>query len=135
MTIKDLAKAMKKIDFCMMTTVDGRGTLHSRPMSNNSKVEFDGDTYFFSIEDTEKGNDLKQSPRVSLTYQGEKGLFVQVYGEASLIQQKGRMQEFWNDELNAWFQDGIETKGLCMIHVKAKWVEYWQQEKNGRIEL
>ena len=135
MKIKDIAKAMKEIDFCMMTTVDERGTLYSRPMSNNSQVEFNGDTYFFTLEETEKRHNIKQNPRVSLTYQGNDNLFIQVFGEASLEQEKEKMKQYWNKDLNAWFKDGINTDGLCMIHVKAKWVEFWKNELNERINL
>ena len=135
MKIKDIAKAMKEIDFCMMTTVDENGTLYSRPMSNNSQVEFDGDTYFFTLEETEKRQNIKQNPRVSLTYQGNDNLFIQVFGKASLVQEKEKMKQYWNKDLNAWFKDGLSTEGLCMIHVKAKWVEFWKNEHNERINL
>jgi len=135
MTKSELTQAIKEIDVCMMTTLDGRGTFHSRPMSNNKEVESDADTYFFTMKDTQKVRDLMESPRVSLTYQGKKGLFVQVYGEGHLIEQKGRMEERWSDDLNAWFRDGLQTDGLCMIRVEGKWMEYWQREKNGRLTL
>lgn len=41
---KMLAEVMKKIDICMMTTVGAYGRLHSRPMSNNENVTWDGET-------------------------------------------------------------------------------------------
>ncbi|MEO1910926.1 MAG: hypothetical protein ABGX10_10930 [Paracoccus sp. (in: a-proteobacteria)] len=43
-TIQDLAKAMGKIDFTMLTTRTEGGQLATRPMSNNSEVEWDGDS-------------------------------------------------------------------------------------------
>ena len=131
---KDLAEAMKEIDFCMMTTLDGRGSIYSRPMSNNASLDVEGNTYFFSMEKTKKISNIQETPRVSLSYQGAEGLFIQVYGEGHIIRQKSRMEPYWSEELNAWFQDGLDTAGLVMIRVKAKWIAWWQREKNGRIE-
>ena len=43
-----LREIVRAVDICMLTTVDERGDLHSRPMSNNREVEFDGDLWFFT---------------------------------------------------------------------------------------
>jgi general stress protein 26 len=132
---KELAKLMKDLDFCMMTTADGRGSLHSRPMSNNREVEFDGDSYFFTYEDTGKIRQLRESPLVSLTFQGKDMLFIQLYGHGSILTQRGRMEEHWSNDLNRWFPDGLETKGLVMIQVKATKARYWHKEKEGEVNL
>jgi len=46
MTLADLARKLKKIDFCMLTTRSSDGVMSNRPMSNNGDVEYDGDSYF-----------------------------------------------------------------------------------------
>lgn len=135
LSLKQAAQWMKELDFCMMTTIDGRGSMHSRPMSNNREVEYNGETFFFSLMDTGKVRQIQQSPRTSLIYQGKDGLFIEVYGESHLIQQKTRFQEHWSDDLNAWFKDGIETEGLCLIRVKAHRIHYWQKGDEGMLEL
>ncbi|HEX8833472.1 MAG TPA: pyridoxamine 5'-phosphate oxidase family protein, partial [Abditibacteriaceae bacterium] len=43
-----LREMIKDIDLCMLTSVEADGTLHSRPMSNNREVEFDGGLWFFT---------------------------------------------------------------------------------------
>ncbi|PHN06005.1 pyridoxamine 5'-phosphate oxidase family protein [Flavilitoribacter nigricans] len=135
LSVKDLAKKMKELDFCMMTTADGRGSMHSRPMSNNREVEYDGNSYFFSYEDTGKIRQLRESPLVSLTFQGKDMLFIQLYGHASIITQKGRMKEHWSDDLNRWFPEGLETEGVVMIHVEGKRAHYWAKENEGMLRL
>lgn len=126
---------MKDLDLCMMTTVDGRGSLHSRPMSNNREVEYDGNSYFFSYEDTGKIRQLRESPLVSLTFQGEDMLFIQLYGNGKIIKQKGRMKDHWSEELVRWFPDGLETEGIVMIHVQAKKIHYWHKENEGEVKV
>ena len=133
--LSKLAKKMKQIDFCQMITVDGRGTHHSRPMSNNKNVDFDGTCYFFSFEDSNKVHHLNNSPLVSLIYQTDDMLFVHLYGTASLITQKGRMEEFWDKSLDRWFTEGLETPGVVMIKVTASKICYWHKAEEEVINL
>lgn len=61
-SLKKVAAIMKNLDFCMMVTKDGRNTLHSRPISNNGEVEYDGDSWFFFVPGFQQSQtDRKQS--------------------------------------------------------------------------
>lgn len=130
-SLKTLAEKMKNLDFCMMITQDGRNSLHSRPMSNNGKVEYDGNSWFFTNEDTHKVRQIEADPKVSLMYQTDDMLFIECYGHASIIRQKGIMEEKWLDELTQWFPQGIETPGLCLIKVAATRVQFWHKGEEG----
>ena len=44
----------------MLTTVDERGGLHSRPMSNKRDVEFDGDLWFFTYGSSHKVDEVNR---------------------------------------------------------------------------
>ena len=46
LTMTAIARLMRKLDFCMMVTQTGRGTMNCRPMSNNKDVSYKGDSYF-----------------------------------------------------------------------------------------
>ncbi|MDO5509586.1 MAG: pyridoxamine 5'-phosphate oxidase family protein [Weeksellaceae bacterium] len=133
--MSQLANYMKELDFCMMTTADGNGTMISRPMSNNRNVEYDGDSYFFSHSDTMKVRHLQNSSICNLVYQTDDMLFIQVYGHADLLTSRSMMEPYWQDDLKAWFEDGLDTEGLCLIRVRAKTIRYWHKEKEGVIEM
>lgn len=141
MTMEALSKELSKIDFCMFNTTGGSGGLNTRPMSNNGDVEYDGDLWFFSYEDTEKVAELQRDARVSLTFTappsllGKPGIFIAVDGNASLILDKAQFEEHWVKDLDRWFPDGIDTSGLVLIKVSARSVEYWDGEENGRIDM
>jgi hypothetical protein len=64
--VHKLAKMMRGIDLCMMTTQSAEGAFHTRPMSNNGEVEFGGDAWFFSGRDTPKVKELIKDDRISL---------------------------------------------------------------------
>ena len=65
--LKKLREIVKAVDICMLTTVDDQGGLHSRPMSNNRDIEFDGDLWFFtqiqSPKVTEISRDAEFTPK------------------------------------------------------------------------
>ena len=50
------------------TTVATTGRLHSRPMSNNKEVEWDGDTWFFASADSSQVQEITRNPNVNLGY-------------------------------------------------------------------
>ena len=119
----------------MLTSRTARGLLTSRPMSNNGDVEYDGNSYFFSYEDSSAVKDIKKSPQVNLGFEGPKHLYISVSGSARIIRSKATMEKHWLPELKRWFEEGIDTPGIVMIHVKGNRIKYWQQEDQGVIKL
>jgi len=130
-SLKTIAEKMKDLDFCMMTTTDGRQVVHSRPMSNNGKVEYDGDSWFFTFEDSNKVRQIEKDDKVSLVYQTDDMLFIECYGTASITKDKGTLEDKWVDGLEQWFPEGIETPGICLIKVTSKRVTFWHKEEEG----
>ncbi|MGE7368676.1 pyridoxamine 5'-phosphate oxidase family protein [Neorhizobium sp. NPDC001467] len=141
MTMEELSKKLAKIDFCMFDTLGGPQGLKSRPMSNNGDVEYDGDSWFFSYEDTRKVKEIDQDNRVGLTFTappsilGKPGIFIAIEGEASLIRDKAQFEKHWVKDLDRWFPQGIDTPGILLIKVSAKAIEYWDGEENSRIDV
>jgi len=140
-TLQDLAKAMRDIDFAMLTTRAEDGSKAARPMSNNGEVEFDGDSYYFTWEDSRMVREMAGDPQVGLTFQGAKGLlgkpplFVSVEGQAEVIRDKGSFAEHWTSGLDRWFEDGVDTAGIVMVKVHATRIHYWDGEDEGEVPL
>jgi general stress protein 26 len=140
MSLEDLSAKMRKIDFCMLSTREGDGGVSTRPMSNNGDVEYDGDSWFFSFEDTRKVAAIGRDPKVSLSLSappsllGKPGIFIVIQGHATVIKDKAAFEPHWVADLERWFTDGIETPGLVLIQVRAGRIEYWDGEENEVIE-
>ena len=140
MSLPQLAEKMKDIDFVMMST-RRNGEIAARPMSNNRDVEYDGDSYFFSLEENPVIADLEAEPKVGLTVQGNKGLlgkpgiFVAIEGDAQLIRDKAQFQEHWTNDMDRWAENGPETPGLVLIKVHASRIHYWDGEDEGELRL
>jgi general stress protein 26 len=141
MTLDELSSRIKKIDFCMFSTNAGSGRISSRPMSNNGDVEYDGDSWFFSYDDTSKVRQVQAVPDVLLTFSaapsllGKPGIFITIEGTATLIRDKASFEEHWVSGLERWFPDGIETPGIVLIKMSAKSIRYWDGEDQGEIPL
>lgn len=135
LSLATLARHMKQIDICMFITHSTRGSLNCRPMSNNRDVTYKGDSYFFTMEKTRKVKELEADPNVLLTLEGKADLFISLSGKAKLIRDKNAFEEHWVKDLDRWFKDGIDTKGLLLIHVKGSRIHYWQREKEGEIVI
>ena len=133
--LSDIAAKMRKLDICMMTTLAENGQLTSRPMSNNGDVEYDGNSYFYSFEESEVVKELKTNPHTNLSFQGPDILYIAISGNAELVTDKDVLKQHWVASLNEWFKDGVDTPGIIMIQVKAGSVKFWHKEENGEVKL
>lgn len=133
---KMLSDVMKEIDICMMTTVGAYGHLHSRPMSNNRNVEWDGDTWFFSYADSSAVKETERDSNVNLAYAVPDDIvFVSVTGKAEIVKDDAKKKELWYDELDRWFPDGPEDNKVVLIKVAGKQATYWSKEGDGELDL
>jgi general stress protein 26 len=141
MTLADLSAKMRKIDFTMLFTKAENGALAGRPMSNNGDVEYDGDSWFFTYEQTNTVSDIQRDPQVGLSLQGAAGilgkppLFVSVEGKATLVRDKAQFEKHWVADLERWFPQGVDTPGLVLIQVHARRIHWWNGNDEGEITL
>ena len=140
-SLADLAEKMKDIDFAILSTKTRSGAVAARPMSNNRQVDFDGDSYFFTCDETGTVADIEGDPQVGLAYQAKSGLlgmrpfFLTIEGRADLIRDKARFAEHWTKDLDRWFKEGIDTSGLTLIKVSAERLHYWDGYDEGELRL
>ena len=64
LTLTDISEKMRDIDFAVLSTRTSGGEIAARPMSNNRQVEYDGDNFFFTLQETGTVKDiLRRSQR------------------------------------------------------------------------
>lgn len=141
LTLQDISEKMRDIDFAILSTRTSGGAIAARPMSNNRQVEYDGDNFFFTLQDTGTVRDVRADPNVGLGYQGKSGalgikpFFITIEGKAELIRDKNQFAEHWTDDLDDWFKQGIDTPGLVLVKVRAERLHYWDGYQEGEIDL
>lgn len=141
LSLEDLSRKMKEIDFAMLATHAADGAIGSRPMSNNREVEYDGTAWFFTDETALMVAEIETNPAVNLSYQGKSGLlghrpfFVAVEGRGVLIRDQAQFDAHWTKGLERWWPQGTQTPGLVLIQVLGKRAHYWDGEEEGEILL
>ena len=139
--LSDISEKMRDIDFAILSTRTSNGAIAARPMSNNRQVDYDGDNYFFTCQDTGTVRDITGDPNVGLAYQSKSGalhlkpFFITVEGKAELIRDKAQFEEHWTKDLDDWFKEGVDTPGLVLVKVHASRLHYWDGYQEGEIDL
>ena len=140
-TLAELSEKMRDIDFAMLSTRTEGGAIAARPMSNNRQVDYDGDSWFFALDDTRTVGDIGRDPQVGLGYLGKSGVlgmrpfFVAIEGRGELIRDHAAFAEHWSTDLDRWFAQGIDTPGLVLIRVAAERLHYWDGEDEGELVI
>ena len=141
LTLQQLAEKIGDIDFTMLSTRAADGQIAARPMSNNGDVEYDGDSWFFTWEDSLMVENIKAYPQVGLSLQGKGGLlgkppiFISIEATAELIRDKGVFEEHWTSDLERWFKQGVDTPGLVLIKAHANRIKYWDGEEESEVKV
>lgn len=133
-SIKKLAKLIDGIKIAMLTTVESDGRPHSRPMAT-MEVEFDGDLWFFSREDSAKTHEVTQDHFASVSYANPSHqVYVTMSGPVKLVHDKNKMAELWSPMLKAYFPDGLDDPHLSLIKVEVDRAEYWDAPSSSLVQ-
>lgn len=141
MTLPEISEKMAKIDFAVLFTRSDNGYLAGRPMSNNGDVEYRGDSWFFTSEDTRTVSDIERDPKVALSFRGDTGIlgkppiFITIEADAELIRDKAAFEEHWTKDLDRWFEQGVDTPGIVLIRARARRIHYWDGMDEGEITV
>ena len=123
--IKKLGELMKGIRFAMLTTAEPDGTLHSRPMTTQD-IEFDGDIWFFTAADSGKVWEADRHHQVNVAYSSpEKNTYVSASGTATLVKDRGKIEELWKPLYKTFFPKGLEDPELALLKISVEKAEYW----------
>lgn len=125
-SLQKLREIIKKIDFCMLTTIDENGDLHSRPMSANGEIDTNGDLWFFTGVSSHKVSEVAASPKVNVSFADPKNQqYVSVSGIAQLVRDRKKIEELWKPEFKMWFPEGKDDPEIGLLRIKLEKAEYW----------
>ena len=119
---RKVAELVDGIRIAMLTTHDGE-RLVSRPMATQD-VEFDGDVWFVTERSAPWVGQLQSDPQVNVAYAGSSS-WISLSGTARVVDDPGRLREYWNTFTDAWLEGGPENPENVLVHVEAHSAEYW----------
>lgn len=134
--IDKLKEMVDKIDIGMLCTfVSGSDYPHAIPMSRQ-EVDKDGNIWFlFSSESTAYKN-LQNNKRVSLLYAhvGDYN-FLSINGTAEISKDQARIDKYWNNMVESWFEKGKEDPAIRVLKVTPDEAHYWDTKSNKLVTL
>ena len=124
--LQKLRELVKDIDFCMLTTVDENGDLHSRPMSSNGDIDQNGDIWFFTSASSHKVSEIEKLPKVNVSFADpDNQHYISISGNAQLVRDRDKIEELWRPEFKMWFPEGKDDPNIALLRVSLKKAEYW----------
>lgn len=121
--LKELVGKAESCFFC--TGMSNAKPFTTRPMSVQ-KTDDQGNLWFLSASDSNKNQDIQQSPLVQLLFQGSPHSdFLSLSGQASISRDKEMIHELWNPILKTWFTEGEDDARITVIKVIPDEGYYW----------
>lgn len=123
--IQKLAEMIDGIQFAMLTTAEPDGTLRSRPMATQ-QVEFDGDLWFFTWDESPKTDQVRQDHHVNVSFsEPKRQAYVSMSGMAQVVHDRAKAEELWNPMYKAYFPQGLDDPNLALLKVEVSQAEFW----------
>lgn len=130
--IKELAE---KIRVCLFCTQSTELPFETRPMGTQ-QVDEEGKLWFFSSAGSHKNREIKQDDQVQLLYASPgDAQFLAVYGTATLVRDRQKVDELWNKLAEAYFPEGKDDPGLTLVSVKPQYAYYWDTKYGKMVSL
>lgn len=120
---------------CMFTSNVDEVPLQTRPMTTQ-QVDDEGNFWFFSPKDSHKNYEVKSDSRVQLLFANTSASeYMTVYGTATILTDRKKVDEIWSPMVKAWFQEGKDDPNLSLIKVTPEHAYYWEPKQNKMITL
>lgn len=138
MGAEGIAKLKELVDhnsICMFTSNVDEVPLPTRPMTTQ-EVDDEGNFWFFSSKVSHKNDEISSDSRVQLLFANtSESEFLTVYGKASIIEDRRKVEELWSPLVKAWFQEGKDDPDLTLIKVTPETAYYWEPKQNKMVTL
>jgi general stress protein 26 len=125
--LNELRELLQKFDTAVLITHAGEGKMRARPMAI-AAVEENCGLWFISGRDTAKVHEIEHNTRVTIVCQDGHRVCIAVSGWARLVEDRGKLDQVWNDSFRTWFPRGKDDPGICLIYVRGEEAEFWKAE-------
>jgi general stress protein 26 len=100
------------------------------------QTESDGDLWFFTQASAAKAEEIRANPHVNVSYASPReNRYVSVSGTATLVRDRKKMQELWDQLYQAWFPHGLEDPDLALLRIDVERAEYWDAPSGTMAEI
>lgn len=131
---KKYKELINEVNICMFLTFGNDGKHSARPMAT-IHIDDDGAVWFYTGKKSHKIEEMGVLKAVHLIYSHPgKDSYLDIWGNASIVEDRDKMKELWNPIIKAWFPDGPEDPNLCMVKVSPVKAFYWDNTNSKMVE-
>jgi general stress protein 26 len=124
---------LKEFDTLMLVTLNSEHEFHGRPMAV-AAVEPGGRLWFLTGKDTGKVHEIEMDSHAYLTAQDGNSAFLTLSGRASLIEDRDKVHELWDEGFKVWFPGGKDDPNIELIAVQPESGEYWDTTGGRKVK-
>jgi general stress protein 26 len=131
--IKKIKTLAEKAQICLFCTeIETGKPFSTRPMSAQ-QVDNEGNIWFLSDKDNTKNMEIKDDENVQLLFNGSgHSDFLSVYGNATILYDKQKIEKLYEPIVKAWFKEGKNDPNISVIRVMP--IEgYYRDTKHGKL--
>ncbi len=122
-----LLKLLRQFSTAMLVTHTGGDVLRARPMAIAETLD-EGVIWFITGRDSAKAHEIETDTRVHVTCQEEHSAYLSLSGHASLVDDRAKIKQLWQEPYQVWFPEGPEDPEIILISMKIEDAEYWDNE-------
>jgi general stress protein 26 len=127
-----LCELIKDIPVAMLTTLDGDGTLVSRPMS---PLEMDGLGALWFFTDV-RSSKTEQLQVLNLSFvDPARSTYVSLSGHGEIHTDNTRIERLWTPFARPWFPDGPDSDSLRLLKVVPETAEVWDAPHSRMVRM
>lgn len=133
--LEKFKELVKDINVCMFITNNEEEHNHTRPMST-IEVEDNGTLWFFTDLRSVKVEEVSIEHAVHLVYAHPgKESYLDVWGKASVVNDKKTIKDKWSPIVKAWFPKGVDDPNLTLLKITPQDVYYWDAEHGKMVSF
>ena len=129
--VYDILKSFRTAMF-VTTALSGRPA--ARPMQVAHIDDDSGDVWFFTGKGGSLVEEIEKESIVLLVFQTDTSAYLSSRGNARIVQDPGRIHEYWKEPYKVWFPGGPTDPELALVGVRLIDAEYWDTRGTNKLE-
>ncbi|HEY6954230.1 MAG TPA: pyridoxamine 5'-phosphate oxidase family protein [Flavisolibacter sp.] len=132
--LKKFKKLVNEVNVCMFITNSDKHD-HTRPMAT-IEVEDNGTLWFFTDIRSIKVEEVSTNNTAHLVYAHPgKESYLDVWGKASVVNDKQTLKDKWSPLVKAWFPGGVDDPNLALLKLTPQEAYYWDAEAGKMVSF
>lgn len=131
-----LKEIVNKVDIGMIGTYENNNEfVYAVPMSRQ-EIDEQGNIWYMISVDHQTCKNVEQNGRVSLLMSDPSSYnFLSLNGKGEIVYDLERVDKYWNQMMEAWFERGKEDPAIRLLKVTPSEAHYWDNKSNKLVTL